>query len=71
MIFENNTEAHTPPYENRSPVRVGCMTQGTQSPSSVTTSRDGVGGRGLPEGGDTWMPVADSCCCMAEAIPVL
>ena len=27
------------------------MTQGTQSLSSVTTSRDGVGGRGLPEGG--------------------
>ena len=34
---------------NRQPVRVRCMTQGTQSQCSVTTWRDGVGREG--EGG--------------------
>ena len=33
---------------------------------------DGVGGgREVPEGGDIWIPVADSCCCMAETNTIL
>ena len=46
------------------------MTQGTQMHCSVTAWRMGGegGGRRAQEGGDTYVPVANSCCYMAEAI---
>ena len=50
------------------------MKQGTQSQSSGTTQRDGVGrevGGGVHDGGDTCMPVADSGCCVAKTIIML
>ena len=29
------------------------------------------GGREVQEGGDVWIPVADSCCCMAKTNAIL
>ena len=46
--------------QNRWPVPVWCMKQGTQSWCTETTQRDGVGS-GVQDGEDTCGPVTDSC----------
>ena len=48
---------------NRSPVQVGCMSQGAQGWCTGMTLRDGMGGRweGGFRMGDTCTPMADSC----------
>ena len=45
-----------------------CMTQGTPTGAPYQPRCDGEGdGREVQEGGDVCIPMADSCCCMAEA----
>ena len=64
--------------QNRWPLEVRCMKQGTQSLCSGTTQRDRVDGRvGLRSGkgnsgwGDTCVPMANSCWCMTKTITIL
>ena len=53
------------------------MKQGTQSQYTWTTQRDGMGREvcvcvgGEFRMGDTWIPRADSCQCMAKPITIL
>ena len=50
-----------------------CMTQGTQT-GALWQPRGlgwGGGGREVPEGGHTCIPMADSCWCMAETNTIL
>ena len=56
-----------------SPVGVWCMVQGTPSWCSVMTWRVGVAREvgGVPQGGGTCMPMANSCWCMAKTITIL
>ena len=58
--------------QNRWPVQVWCMKQGTQSQCSGTTQRDGVGREvGWKFSmGDTCISMADSCPCMAKTITI-
>ena len=58
---------------NRSPVQVQCMKQGTQSWFPGTTQRDEMGREvgGVFRMGDTCIPMADSCQCMAKTTTVL
>ena len=51
-----------------------CLLSGGQKSSGglLLEGWDGVGeGRGVQEGGDICTPVADSCCCVAEANTML
>ena len=56
---------------NRCPVQVQCIKQDTQSQCIGTTQKGDGGGRGVQDGGGTFMPMADSCQCMAKTTTVL
>ena len=78
MIWDNNIEIYIYIYTLLCVKQIasGSLMYDAGSPSqfSVTTLMDGVGrevGRGVQEGKDPCMPIADSCWCMAEAITIL
>ena len=60
MAGENSIGTYTLPYVKQTASASVMCDRGTQSQCSVTTRRDGVGGRGQ-HGGDTYIPVAGSC----------
>ena len=47
--------------KNRQPVRISCMTRGTQTRDLSQPRGVGWGGRAFPEGGDIGIPMANSC----------
>ena len=47
--------------KNRQPVRICCMTRGPQTRNLSQPRGVGWGGREFPEGGDTGIPMANSC----------
>ena len=75
MIRENGTETYTLPQVKQ--IASGSLIYDTGNPKWVLCDNlegwggDGGGAGGSPEGGDTCMPMANSCCYMAEAITIL
>ena len=70
MIWENGIETCKLSYVRRLPVQVGCMRQGAQGWCTGMTLRDGMGrevGGGFRMG-NTCIPMANSCQCMAKPI---
>ena len=57
----------------RSPVQVRCMRQGAQGWCTGMTLRDGMGREvgGKVRMGNTYIPMADSCECMAKTTTIL
>ena len=60
MPGENSIATYTLPYVKQPASGSVMCDTGTQSQCSVTTWREGWGGR-VQEGEDTYIPVADSC----------
>ena len=70
MVWENGIETCIILYVKRSPVQVQCMIQGAQDWCTGMTQRDGMGREvgGEFRMGNTCIPRADSCQCMAKPI---
>ena len=73
MASESSIKICTSPYV-RWRVGVCCMMQETQSWCSVMTQKGGLGrevGGQFRSQGNTCIPMADSCSCMADIITIL
>ena len=74
MIWEKSIETYTLSYVKQ--IASGSVMYDTGKPQPVHCyHQKGCGregdGRGVQEGGDTCVPMADSCWCMAKAITIL
>ena len=68
MDCERSAETRTSPYAKQAASGDSLCDAGSSAHGSVSAQR---GGRGVQEGGDISIPMADSCCCMAETNPTL
>ena len=70
MNWENDVATYTLPHVKQTARGNLLYDGGSSTPCSVMTWKGGMrwgwGGKNIQKGGDIWLPMDDSCCCMAE-----